>query len=320
VGDYYTGRENGPHGAFIERWNGRRWRVAAAPIPRGATLQAVSASGAGDVWAVGMRRNLGQLIEHWNGVRWRVVPAPQPSGILHAVAARMPRDTWAVGTRKRGSDFETLIQHWNGTRWKVIPSPSPPAAPGQRRYTILQAVAALSPTDVWAAGLSVTGVPAATSRTLIEHWDGRRWTIVPSPNVRTARGVTNNTLFSISGRRRDDVWAVGSWGGLRGGYGGQGDHTLAMHWDGRRWSRTATPALGERALFFGVAARAGQAWAVGDRGLQPDQQTLIERWDGARWSVKRSPAGFSLAAVSASPDGALWTIGASGRQPLAARC
>src|SRR5206468_4071367 len=28
VGDYFTGHEGGPHGAFIERWNGRRWRVA----------------------------------------------------------------------------------------------------------------------------------------------------------------------------------------------------------------------------------------------------------------------------------------------------
>lgn len=320
VGDSYTGRENGGRGSFIERWDGRRWRLAPAPIPPGATLWSVSASGAGDVWAVGMRRNGGQLIEHWDGARWRMARAPQPGGILYAVAARTPRDVWAVGTRKRDRGFEPLIEHWDGTRWTVIPSPSPPVAPGQRRDSILRAVAVISPTDVWAAGYSVTGVPATASRTLIEHWDGRRWAIVPSPNVRTARGVTNNILFSISGSRRDDVWAVGSWGSLRSGYGGKGDHTLALHWDGRRWSRAATPALGERALFSGVVARAGQAWAVGDRGLQPRQRTLIERWDGTRWSVVPSPAGFSLAAVSASPDGALWAVGASGRQPLVARC
>jgi hypothetical protein len=320
VGDYFTGREGGPHGAFVEHWNGRRWRLAHAPIPPGATLESVSASGAGDAWAVGMRRNLGQLIEHWDGVRWRVAPAPQPGGILHAIAARTPRDVWAVGTRKRGSGFETLIEHWNGTRWLVVASPSPPPARGQPRYAILQAVTATSANDVWAVGNSVIGVPATASRTLIEHWNGQRWTIVPSPDV-TVGGVTNNFLFSVSGSRRDDVWAVGSWGDyLPGGYGGKGDHALTLHWDGHRWSRAATPALRRRALLSSVGAIAGRAWAVGDRGLQPHQHTLIERFDGKHWSVVPSPPGFSLSAVSARSSGGVWAVGANGRQPLAARC
>jgi hypothetical protein len=320
VGDYFTGREGGRHGAFIEHWNGRRWRVVHAPIPPGATLESVSASGARDVWSVGIRRNLGQLIEHWDGVRWRVSPAPRPGGIVHAVAARTPRDVWAVGSRKGGPGFETLIEHWNGTRWMIIASPSPLAAQGQRRSAILQAVTATAPTDVWAAGYSVIGVPATASRTLIEHWNGQRWTIVPSPNV-TSRGVTNDILFSVSGSRRDDVWAVGSWGDyLAGGYGGKGDHALTLHWDGRRWSQSATPALRERSLLSGVVAAAGKAWAVGDRGLQPRQRPLIERFEGKRWSVVPSPPGFSLSAVSASSGGGVWAVGANGRQPLAARC
>lgn len=320
VGDSYTGRENGGRGSFIERWDGRRWRLAPAPIPPGATLWSVSASQVGDVWAVGQRRTGSGLIMHWDGARWRVVPAPN-RGLLSAVFARTPRDVWAVGTRNRGGGSKTLIEHWNGRRWTVVPSPNPTAAHGRRQFASLESVTAISPTDVWAAGTTVIGVPAAGSRTLIEHWDGRRWTIVPSPNVRSARGFVNNLLFSISGSRPDDVWAVGSWNDyLAGGYGGKGDRTLALHWDGRRWSRTATPALGERARFSGVSARAGRAWAVGDRGLQPDQRTLVERWDGTRWSVAQSPAGFSLAAVTASPDGAFWAVGASGRHPLVAQC
>jgi hypothetical protein len=320
VGDYFTGREGGLHGAFIEHWNGRRWRLVHAPIPPGATLESVSASRSGDAWVVGMRRNLGQLTEHWDGVRWRVLSTPEPGGILHAVAARTRRDVWAVGSRKRGSGFESLIEHWNGTRWSVVASPSPPVARGQRRYAILQAVTAISATDAWAVGNSIMGVPATASRTLIEHWNGQRWTIVSSPKV-TSSGVTNDFLFSVSGSRHDDVWAVGSWGDyLPGGFGGKGDHPLALHWDGRRWSRGATPALRRRASLFSVAATAGRAWAVGDRGLQPHQHTLIERFDGKRWSVVPSPPGFSLTAVSARPGGGVWAVGAAGRQPLAARC
>ncbi len=320
VGDYFTGREGGRQGAFIERWNGRRWRLVAAPIPRGAILWSLSASGARDVWAVGQTGDGGQLVEHWDGARWRMAPAPHPpAAILFAVAAHRPRDAWAVGVRSRAGSVKTLIEHWDGARWMVVPSPSPPAAPGRRPYAILRTVTAISPTDVWAAGYS-GGVRSPVTRTLIEHWDGRHWTIVPSPNVRSPDGVINDILFSVSGSRRDDVWAVGSWGSVPGGYGGKGDHALALHWDGRSWSRVATPAVAQRSLLMGVATRGGQAWAVGDRGLQPHHQTLIERWDGARWSVVPSPAGLSLAAVTTSSGGAVWTVGANGRRPLAARC
>jgi hypothetical protein len=320
VGSYFSGQEGGRHGAFIERWNGRRWRLAHAPIPRGASLESVSASGATDVWATGIRRNLEPLLVHWDGVRWRVVSPPRRGGILHAVAARTPRDVWAVGTRKRRSGFGTLIEHWNGAKWSIVPSPSPPVARGRRGYASLEAVSALSATDVWAVGNSIVGVPATAARTLIQHWDGQRWTIVPSPNV-SSKGVTNNFLFSVSGSGRGDVWAVGSWGGsFAGGYGGKGDHALALHWDGRRWSRSATPALRRRSSLSGVAAVAGGAWAVGDRGLQPRQHTLIERFDGKSWSLVQSPPGFSLRAVSPRPGGGLWAVGANGRRPLAARC
>jgi len=150
VGDYFTGREGGRQGAFIERWNGQRWRLVSAPIPRGAILWSLSASGARDVWAVGQAGDGGQLIEHWDGARWRVVAAPHPPApIPFSVAARTPRDVWAVGVRNRGGGGETLIEHWDGARWMVVPSPSPHAPPGRRPYAILRAVTAISPNDVW---------------------------------------------------------------------------------------------------------------------------------------------------------------------------
>jgi len=143
---------------------------------------------------------------------------------------------------------------------------------------------------------------------------------VSSPNV-TSSGLTNDFLFSVSGSRHDDVWAVGSWGAyLAGGFGGKGDHALALHWDGHCWSLSATPALRQRSLLSGVGAVAGRAWAVGERGLQPDQHTLIERFDGKRWSTVSGQPGFSLSAVSARSGGGAWAVGANGPRPLAARC
>ena len=326
VGDYYSGTEGGPHGAFIERWDGHRWRLATVPLPGGADLWSVAASGARDVWAVGATEGDGQLIEHWDGARWQIAPAPHPlASILFAVAARTPRDAWAVGTHNRGSGGKTLIEHWNGTRWSVVPSPSPPAARGRRRYATLRTVSVISRTNAWAAGYWGTAgysgtVPPPATRTLIEHWDGRGWSIAPSPNVRTARGVTNDILFSISGSRQGDVWAVGSWGSLPNQYGGKGDHALALRWDGRRWLRVPTRSLAERSLLSGVLVRYGQTWAVGDRRVQPHQTTLIEHWDRRSWSVVRSPSGFALAAISAlrARRCGRWARTAGARWPYAA--
>lgn len=320
MGDYFTNREVGRFGAFIERWNGRRWQLAQAPIPGSATLSSVSASGAGDVWAIGQISDGRPLIERWDGERWLITPAPNPRGgsNLFAVAARARDDAWAVGVHEVGGGVATLVEHWDGTRWTVTPSPTPAPARGHHLFARLQAVTAISSTDAWAAGASGGSARSPITRTLIEHWDGRRWTIVPSPSVRSPRGVINNTMFSISGDRPDDAWAVGSWGSEPRGYGGKGDHALALHWDGHRWRATATPALAQRSLFAGVASQHGHAWAVGDQGGH--HKPLIERWNGARWVAVPSPSGSGLTAVAMSPSGTAWAVGETGRRPLAARC
>jgi hypothetical protein len=317
AGDYYTGHEGGPNGALIEEWTGRRWRLVGRPLPN-ATGWSVSASGENDAWALGDR-----LLEHWDGRAWREVATARFRGsrVLHAVATRGPRDAWVVGERWRGNGKigRTLAEHWNGKRWSVVETPNPSAL-GRGYDAVLQAVNIRSTSDAWAVGYWLTGPHRLVSRTLIEHWDGERWRIVPSPSVRASNGVLYDILFAVSADSADDAWAVGSYESEAGGYGGRGDHALVLHWNGQRWSRVTLPVIRERNLLSGVAARAGQVWAVGDRGLPSHgHRTLIERWDGRRWSVAPSPSGFDLAAVSISARGKGWAVGAEGRRPLAAR-
>ena len=62
-------------------------------------------------------------------------------------------------------------------------------------------MAAVSSSDVWAVG-------SQGSRTLTEHWDGTRWSVVTSPNpLPTTKG--NNFLTSVTTVSSGDVWAVG---------------------------------------------------------------------------------------------------------------
>jgi hypothetical protein len=324
IGSYYTGKEAGPSGAFIEEWMGRRWQLVGRPLPN-AGLWSVSASDNNDAWAVG-----DHLAEHWNGHTWRRVRTAHVSGrsILHAVAAVGPRNVWLVGSKWQGAGTraETLVEHWNGSRWSVVPTPNPPQV-ASRQDAGFQAVSARSASDVWAVGYEIVGGRGATVRhgkpaagTLIEHWNGRRWQIVPSPSVRASNGVLNDNLFSVSADRSNDAWAAGSWGsGHILGYGGGGDHALVLHWNGQSWSRASLPKIPMRSLLGGVAARNGRAWAVGDKGEQPRQSTLVERWNGTAWAESGSPSGYMLTAISIPRRGDGWAVGSAGKKPLAAR-
>jgi hypothetical protein len=310
VGDYFTGHEGGPNGSFIEKWNGERWQLVGRPIA-GANLWSVAVSSPRNAWAVG-----DHLLEHWNGQRWqRATPAPVQGGSILWATATHGQDAWLVGERWHSGQRNgaTLIERWDGTRWAVVPSPNPPAT-SRPSDAILQAVNFRSASDAWAVGYQIDGRHVA--RTLVEHWDGSRWRIVPSPSVRASNGVLYDFLWAVTADRADDAWAVGSYESHAGGFGGGGDHALVLHWNGRRWSQEVLPPIRERTFLHGVIARAGTAWAVGDRG---HRQTLIEHWTGTQWTVAPSPKGFALAAASAPTHGRAWAVGSAGRSPLAAQ-
>jgi hypothetical protein len=145
---------------------------------------------------------------------------------------------------------------------------------------VLYDVAALSPRDAWAVGSQARG-----RKPLIEHWNGRSWTVV--------RGAaTAGVLNAVTAVSRDDVWTVGDvhvgpavW------------RPLAEHWDGHRWSRVAMPAAdGVRAAV--VAFSSTSVWASGLA------EGASVRWDGTAWR----PLGFDLgSALTGTSDDDVWT-------------
>src|SRR5205085_8775844 len=93
-------------------------------------------------------------------------------------------------------------------------------------------------------------------RTLIEHWDGNQWSIVPSPN----NSPSHNQLSAITAISPTDVWAVGYF-------------ALIEHWDGNQWSVVSAP---NGSYLWGVAALSDrEAWTV-----------------GYTWSCQGSPCGW----------------------------
>lgn len=85
-------------------------------------------------------------------------------------------------------------------RWNVVPSPSPGA--GQNTFF---GVAPVTPQDAWAVGFYVAAQNQDRPRiSLIEHWDGKSWQVVSSPNP---GGTTyNKILRGITAISANDVW------------------------------------------------------------------------------------------------------------------
>jgi hypothetical protein len=261
---------------LVQHWDGASWSVVPSPSPhsryRSVTLADVSAVTARDVWAVGSyyagaRRSDDTLIEHWDGRRWSIVDGPVLSGIdrLTGVDALAADDVWAVGSFTHGDGQRgTLVEHWDGQQWTRVSSPDP----GDAGSAGLSDVAAVSATDVWAVG---DFIDAAEGESLIEHWDGATWTVVPSPH----RPDVFDALTGVSATSAGEAWAVGN---------AQDVGPLTLHWDGADWTDVGLPGSPKQSLFDVAVVAASDVWAVGrDFGGPEPHQPLIEHWDGRHW-------------------------------------
>lgn len=294
---------------FAEHWNGTRWTVVPTPNagPDFNYFYGVAAS-QGRAWAIGQRMNrayqVRALIEYWNGARWSIMPTPQPGSVrdlLMGASAVSPSDVWTVGIQQ-GTDgrFETLAEHWDGHRWSTVPTPDPGAA-GNHLY----AVHAVSRDNVWAVGQQLTG--HAPDQGLVEHWDGRKWSVVPQPASASASVMLD--AVAVAGGR---VWAAGEADSPA--RGGQPLIEQDQHGTWTAARLPAAPAGSNWTNLWGITVSGGTAWAVGTY-VDPKtdaNQNLILRGDGSTWTIDPGPQpGTSsdiLGGVTAI-GGQLWAVG-----------
>jgi hypothetical protein len=282
------------------------WKHVPTPQRGGVEeLSSVTALSPTDVWAVGT--HIGSingvpspaLIEHNTGSGWKIVNGPDvgPTGAsLHAVDAASSHDIWAVGN----AGPESLALHYDGTKWRVVPTPT--AANGGGR---LLAVAGLSSANAWAVGVGAgTGDGPAT---LIEHWNGHSWSVVPSPNQAP---TDYNELRAVAAVSANDIWAVGN-------RSDDFNQPLAEHWDGHTWSVVPVPDVPREptdewgaGLRDVTAVSAHDVWAVGEAGLS-------YHWDGHSWKIIPVPRnaadadghGISINSISARSSHDAWAVG-----------
>lgn len=271
-------------------------------------------------WAVGFGCSSGcgttsevdnTLALRYDGTTWNTVASPSPGSTyseLTAVKALSDTNVWAVGDycasncATSSAVEHVLIEHWDGTAWRVYNGQNPSSL-----FNVLLSVAAISSTNIWAVGAKCNSTCSKTS-TLTEHWNGRYWSNVSSPNPNTSADWLNGvSTFRRSGQAR--AWTVGY----------AGPQTLAMQWTGTKWVRSSTPSPSPSNGLLGVSSpSAYNAWSVGlycssCTSTTQQYKTLALHWNGKGWtkfySPNRSTAFNLLAGVSARTSTDAWSVG-----------
>ncbi len=242
---------------------------------------------------------------------WSIVASPdypnKVSNTFTSTSYLSPTDVWAVG--KTGNDLNPqgtmgtpLVQHFDGDQWSIVEV----ALPANSNVVELNDIEALSPNNVWAVG-SYGNTFNAYTKTLIEHWNGSSWSIVPTPDQ--PEGSYDSELYaitSVSGKA-NDIWAVGAYRTPTQ------QVPIILHWDGVSWSSSKIPAQANNgALFDVVALSSREVWAVGNN----QTSTFFSmRFDGTRWKVVNGPSlafpvnFIHLDSVSAVNKNDIWVSG-----------
>jgi hypothetical protein len=163
-----------------------------------------------DVWVVGSQGS-DSLSLHWNGTTWTEVATPNlndgeaPGNLLTGVTSAGADDVWASGYESvyQQNLRDPFVLHWTGKAWSLVKVPDPGTEGSQ-----LQAVTALSATDIWASGLTLQTDGAELS--LTEHFDGTSWSAQPSLDPSQLAETPENSFFGIASLQPHTLFAVGA--------------------------------------------------------------------------------------------------------------
>lgn len=273
---------------------------AKIPRHRHFTTNAVLDLGGSDVTVVGAKLHdpgngsRGRWeVRHFNGIEWSEQGEGTGAGWiagLDTISAVTPTDVWAGGYGPDGA----LAAHYDGSSWQEVATPAIAGAGD----LYLASISARTANDVWAVGSC--DIDEGPFVPVIEHWNGRRWSLVSGPVV----GQQTDELQGVAAVAAGDVWAVGEEDG----------HGLIQHWDGMQWAVvTTTP----RPLMAVTAISADDVWAVGSgNGNGAGADAL--HWDGTTWSSVPMPpfhAHETLYSVSGSGPDDVWAVGNAGNGP-----
>lgn len=253
--------------------------------------------------------------QRWHGGQWTSVPlAPSTDAArynvrISDVAAIAPDDAWAVGSSYAVDTLlgtwpvGAVVQHWDGDAWTIVPNPL-----ADEEYAGLDALAVVSPDDVWAVGEAWSHDERALAP-VVEHWDGKAWSTVSPP---AGGPLVLARLDSVSATR-GGVWASGVTQDHPGAQGGV-PQPVVEHFDGTAWHVAGgLPDLGGGRITAVYAAADDDVWAT---ALNPrTNESAFLHWTGKAWTSTPVPGPkeygltYRYGALDGTGPGDVWAAG-----------
>jgi hypothetical protein len=278
IGSYNKG---GHQFNYAARWNGKTWKLILPPDPKptlSSGLDAIDCRSASFCLAIGHWLNEGDgraELEslRWNGTKWTLTATlPEVSGgngdRLWGLSCTSVSWCMAVGSYNVGSAQPLLTEVWNGKKWTIHRPPNPKNVAGNA----LVGVSCLSSTFCVAVGDSLTKKLSLLS--LAETWNGKGWTIRPTPAGTQSFG---SEFFDVKCLSRTACLAVG---------------LLAATWNGASWHRVAFPVPAGSPLASAVSLSClspKDCTAAGSYASGASTLTAAWNWNGAKLTLQKTP-------------------------------
>ncbi|MGO9874373.1 MAG: hypothetical protein ACLPVY_11290 [Acidimicrobiia bacterium] len=185
---YYSSPIDGEWLPWFEQWNGKRWSFVAGPNPAGSDPQLSDVSCPSRTTCVAVGSSIdkslvnppgvgsGPWTTRWNHNTWSLVSPSDfnaRSDALDTLSCTSPTNCFAVGSFDNSTTYP-LVERWNGKIWSVVAA----AASASGTGGLFNGVSCTTSTDCLAVGSVIFNEFDHTA--LVEHWNGKSWTIVPS--------------------------------------------------------------------------------------------------------------------------------------------
>jgi hypothetical protein len=204
------------------------------------------------------------------------------SGPGLAAFLRILRPGVGAGLGDAGPENSRISSAARPSGGRTVPHPG--------KWSVLNGVFCTSSANCWGVGSYETSIGGRGLNEVV-HWNGKKWTQV---RVTSPGGKDSSQLLAVRCLTAADCWTVGYYSK------GAAEIGEALHWNGKKWSRVATPTPGGtlkgdvNELFDVVCATAANCWAGGEYGsgnLSSHEVILNEvlHWNGKTWSVVHAP-------------------------------
>ncbi len=241
---------------LVETWNGSTWSSATLTNSVGASEELTAVWCRGSSFCVAVGTEDGSMPDSWiwRGRSWSEVSMPATAQDDDPTAIRCPTTSECIAVGSSGYGAQGFAERWNGKVWSV-------SSVAGASYAFFAFAGLACPALNRCSAVGAQDVVYDQKYDIIEQWNGRKWSVVPSP----APAGYYGGLAAVSCVAPDACLAAGP------SFDQSATTGLVLHWNGTTWSIVTLP-----------AAAHGEVNLLGVFVMSPTSAVVVgTRFDGA---------------------------------------